>query len=630
MSTAAPGTLTGEISFANNHPDENPFNFTVSGTVDPPPAPEVAVSVDLADLPDGTGPVDFGVVIQGDPAPAKVFTVFNTGTAELSTSALTVPAGFSITEVLDATIPAAGSDTFTVEMPTGTPGTPSGEISFSNNDTDENPFNFTVSGTVNVPPEPEVSVSVDLTDVPDGTGSVDFGTAVEGDPAPQKIFTVSNTGNADLTTAPPSVPAGFSLVEELDGVIPPAGSDTFTVELSTGTPGTPSGDISFANNDSDENPFNFAVNGVVDPAPEPEVVVSENGSDVPDGTGSVSFGTVTLGATAPVRIFTVSNTGTAELTTLALTAPGGFAIIEDLAGTIPIGGSDTFTVEMPTDTQGTPSGEITFDNNDGDENPFNFMISGEVAAPPTVSAGTGSAGCGEQFTIPIDVSGAAGVEAFGLNLTFDPLCVSFVSVQAGTDTSDWQTVDGSIGVAGTITLGGMRGAGTVVSGDAELALVTFECAGIPCSCESPLTLSDLTDGIAGANVLDGSGGCVEPEVVVTLGSTDIADGTAVSIDFGGVVRGAESPARTFRVHNDGMAALTTSGLSIPPGFTLVGNLDAIIPPAGIDSFTIEMNTDTIGTKSGEITFGNNDADENPFNFPIIGVVVEPSDLLVIH
>ena len=40
-------------------------------------------------------------------------------------------------------------------------------------------------------------------------------------------------------------------------------------------------------------------------------------------------------------------------------------------------------------------------------------------------------------------------------------------------------------------------------------------------------------------------------------------------------------------------------------------------------FTVRMDTDVVGTKTGEVRFGNNDLDENPYNFRIAGVVESP-------
>ena len=77
----------------------------------------------------------------------------NTGTAALTTSGLTVPAGFSIdpTDTLIASIAAGGQDTFKVRLNATTAGTFAGNISFANNDANENPYNFAIRGVVKVP-----------------------------------------------------------------------------------------------------------------------------------------------------------------------------------------------------------------------------------------------------------------------------------------------------------------------------------------------------------------------------------------------------------------------------------------------------------------------------------------------
>lgn len=121
----------------------NPF------VADDPPA-EIAVSYTGGNVPDGGGPINFGTVNQGDADPTVVFTVSNTGGTALTTSGMSVTGtGFSLTEGLSASIPAAGSDTFTVTMDTATAGSLTGNVSFANSDSDENPFNFSISGTVN-------------------------------------------------------------------------------------------------------------------------------------------------------------------------------------------------------------------------------------------------------------------------------------------------------------------------------------------------------------------------------------------------------------------------------------------------------------------------------------------------
>jgi hypothetical protein len=120
----------------------------------------------------------------------------------------------------------------------------------------------------------------------------------------------------------------------------------------------------------------------------PEIAVSGNGVNIVDGdtTPSTSdgtdFGTVAQGATDD-RVFTVSNTGTSALTTSGLTLPSGFTLIEGLSASIAAGSSDTFTVRMDTSSTGARGGQITFVDNDSNENPFNFSVTGMVSPPVT-------------------------------------------------------------------------------------------------------------------------------------------------------------------------------------------------------------------------------------------------------
>jgi len=118
---------------------------------------------------------------------------------------------------------------------------------------------------------PDVAVQVNP-DVLDDGGVVDFGTTWSGSPL-TKTFTVTNAGGASLTVAQPiSLPAGFTLVSfngmtPPDGVTPamlaPAANMDIVIRMDAGLPGTLGGEISFATNDPDENPFDFQVTGTV-------------------------------------------------------------------------------------------------------------------------------------------------------------------------------------------------------------------------------------------------------------------------------------------------------------------------------------------------------------------------------
>ncbi len=343
---------------------------------------------------------------------------------------------------------------------------------------------------------PEIAVSENSVDIPDGTGSLDFGSTPVGTPV-DKTFTVSNTGTADLTLVEPvGLPAGFSLVSSFGSLtVTPGNSTTFTVRLTAAAAGSPSGTLSFGNNDSNENPFNFTINGEVTAATAPEIAVSDGGADVPDGTGAVSFGSTPVGA--PVdKTFTVSNTGTADLTLVEpVSLPAGFSLPNSFGTTtVTPGNSTTFTVRLTAAAAGSPSGTLSFGNNDSDENPFDFTISGEVTA------------------------------------------------------------------------------------------------------------------------------ATAPEIAVADGGTDVLDGTG-AVSFGSTPAGAPVD-KTFTVSNSGTGDLTlVEPVSLPAGFSLVSSFGSLtVAPGGSTTFTVRLTAAAAGSPSGTLSFGNSDADENPFNFTISGEV----------
>jgi len=120
---------------------------------------------------------------------------------------------------------------------------------------------------------------------------------------------------------------------------------------------------------------------VVSPSPEIEVrgnnVIITDGDTTPSTTDHTDFGTTSVGS--PVsRTYTVKNIGTATLTTSGLSVPSGYTVTEGLSSSIPAGGQDAFTVRLNANAAGTYSGDVSFSNNDSNENPFNFRITGAV------------------------------------------------------------------------------------------------------------------------------------------------------------------------------------------------------------------------------------------------------------
>ncbi len=117
----------------------------------------------------------------------------------------------------------------------------------------------------------------------------------------------------------------------------------------------------------------------------PEVQVLVDGTELPDGTGTVDFGSTVVGAPLN-RTIRVRNTGTDDLLLGAITLPAGFSLIADFGSTLLVPGQTTdFVVQLDAAVDADYVGVISFDSDDADENPYDFGVSGTVSVVPPPS-----------------------------------------------------------------------------------------------------------------------------------------------------------------------------------------------------------------------------------------------------
>ncbi|MEX2139038.1 MAG: tandem-95 repeat protein [Pirellulales bacterium] len=176
--------LTGQITFTpspdfvgigtfeyevrdNDSASSNAASVTI--TVLPPDGPEIAVTGGGAAIVDGDATpavgddTDFGVAGQNVSGPVRTFTVRNIGPLALTLGPVSVPTGFALIEPLSASLDPGGSDTFSVQLMTSALGTFGGVLTFSTNDANENPFDFTIAGEVATVVAQRLPGSLDLT-----------------------------------------------------------------------------------------------------------------------------------------------------------------------------------------------------------------------------------------------------------------------------------------------------------------------------------------------------------------------------------------------------------------------------------------------------------------------------------
>ena len=138
------------------------------GAVEAPgvPVAEIAIQDGAISLIDGSvTPINFGGVLVGDTL-TRSFTLLNSGTAPLNLTGLTLPVGFSLAGALPASLAGGTSTPLVIQVNTATPGTFSGSFSLTNNDSDENPFDFAIQALVKAANTPPVVATPILDQMP--------------------------------------------------------------------------------------------------------------------------------------------------------------------------------------------------------------------------------------------------------------------------------------------------------------------------------------------------------------------------------------------------------------------------------------------------------------------------------
>ena len=125
-----------------------------------------------------------------------------------------------------------------------------------------------------------------------------------------------------------------------------------------------------------------------------------------------------------------------------------------------------------------------------------------------------------------------------------------------------------------------------------------------------------------------------PEIKVFGNSKSISDGDsspreADHTDFESVDFDGGTITRTFTIENtgDGPLSLTASPAVTITGanaadFTVVDQPDAVIAAGATTTFQVQFDPSAIGERTATVNFANDDSDENPFDFEIVGTGIE--------
>jgi hypothetical protein len=218
---------------------------------------------------------DFGSVNTIASNNPNTFTIQNTGTTALSVGAITIggddPGDFTVTTTPAASVAALGSTTFVITFDPSAVGPRNASVSIVNGDSDENPYNFNITGN-GFTPLPEINIQGNAANIaddpsitPDFSNDTDFGTIDIAGGTNLNTFTIQNIGTSTLTVGAITIggthPGDFTLTTSPASSIAGSGNTTFSITFNPSAIGLRSANVTIINGDADENPYNFNIHG---------------------------------------------------------------------------------------------------------------------------------------------------------------------------------------------------------------------------------------------------------------------------------------------------------------------------------------------------------------------------------
>ncbi len=623
------GPRSASLRIFSNDADESPFdiNLSASGI----PSPEIAVELsDSTALSDSAYTMDFNSVDVSSASVGKSIVIRNTGTAELTNLAVTVdganPSSFIAEGPGLDTIAPGGSTVITVFFKPSVAGNQSANLHIVSNDTDENPFDISLTGTGLASPR----IAVEKSNLPlqDGIDVIPFGTIYQGSGSAEEFLTIRNTGNANLTGITISVVGSHSSDFVISGSPPssltPGSSATFKVRFVPSATGARSATIRIASNDPSASPFQIPLSGTGSVLPQPQLAVSLNGGSTFAGSpASMGFPAMEIGVGSSVKSITVKNSGNASLDGLAVAIEGSqasdFILTSYPPSSLAPGSSATFGVVFKPNGSGNRSALLHISSNDQATGTFDINLSGSGVAVPRIAVfrATGT---------PL-VNGSDSLNFGTLDLGASPVTQSVTIVNQGTGTlsSLSASVDGS---NGPDFMTATPLAASLAPGTSTTFTIKFAPSGAGIrNATLHLTSNDVPFHIN----LTGTGHAFPIIGLMDGGNSTVNAGQ--NVVFPDIVPiGSTSKPLDFTLGNLGTADLQNLGISIvgpdKSSFVVSASGATLIPPGDSLPFSISFKPDSAGIKSAILRLTHDSSSGVPFEihltgegsaFPVIGL-----------
>ncbi len=665
------GVRSATVSIANTDLDENPYTFDIQGTGSGPPEIDITgnnVSIIDGDTsPSVTDDTYFGSVDIVTGSANHTFTISNSGDSNLNLTGSPAvalsgsqAADFSLTTQPSSTIsPNGGVTTFVVHFNPSATGIRTALISIANNDPDENPYSFNIQGTGSASPEMDImgnNISIidgaTSTSVSDGS---DFGNTDINTGSQTNAFSINNSGSGSLTlTGSPMVTVFGTHASDFTVNQQPAsatvaaqgGIQTFQITFDPPTAGLRQATVSITNDDADESPYTFAIQGTGTINPEIDIlgngVSIANGASSPSSNDSTAFGDALVGGTTHTVTYIIENTGPAPLNltgswplvAISGTHAGDFSVLSAPSSPVAAGESTSFQISFDPLTSGTRSATLTITNDDLDEGIYTFDIQG---------TGVG----GTATLCEIDVQGkltsiasgdsspslSDGTDFGSVNYNVGTLSQTFMISNSGTEDliltrSPIVSIYGTHASDFSIT---SQPSSPVAPAGSVPFIVSFNPSA-PGLRTAEINI-EHNDGDDAENpyifTIQGFG-LSYPEIEIqgngyVIYNDDTTPDISDSTDFGDITPWLGDKYVTYTIYNTGDSALVLSGNPLveiagdaASEFTVTSQPSSSIPVGGSSDFTIKFDPAQIGVRNAYVSIENADRDESPYTFWLTG------------
>lgn len=359
----------------------------------------------------------------------------------------------------------------------------------------------------------------------------------------------------------------------------------------------------------------------------PEINITGNNTTIASGDNSPSFsdftkfGSAQSGLGSMSRTFTIQNTGNLALTVGAINITGpnatDFSVSVSPSSSVSSSGSTTFTITFaPTDI-GDRNATISIVNNDANENPYTFSLSGYGFSPMALVV-SGS-------TTPSDANGSyvfQGIKnefQYWKHSSLDYYILYYSSNKTWAIDNNFLTADG-------------------------YPFYCFTESNAPTGL-SWSTLSYMPTGgssyVSGAGTISITAETPAPEINIKVGALSINDGSTTigfsrNTNFGTLNASSGSVTKSFTIENNGTSDLILSGVSPyvsltgadVANFTVTKAPSTTIGVSGSTTFEVTFDPVSAGTKNITLVITSNDADEGTYNFDIQGTGITPKNIVV--